>query len=967
MVPTIQVSSELLRELDVFKPLPPSELEWLLRVGKARQLLPRERLRTEVPKPDPNYYFLLHGIVAIALNPATPAASSDIGVSKRPPRNQQFLGYFEPGACFSDAFLSEPGQPQSLRVDCVAANAVSLLEVEQAQLQNLISRHAPWRQQLTESVARARELFLSRQEAKLHVVQDFFLRENYATSSVVRVGRLDQCLDCNKCRDACADRHGTARMARSGLRLGRLTFPVVCRNCHDKPCIAACGFGGLAVDSASGDVHISDRCAGCGACVAQCPNDAIFLTSRPYTVADFPEPVPLSDASGMTNVANLRVVGDVSGSALIRFALNQAVCAVDGIEAAGARPSDALDVAIVGGGPAGLAAAIRCVERGLSYCIFEREQLAATIQAYAKNKHVMAEPSHLALQSSLWFQACSKEDLLARWQQTVRDKNVCIREHTEVKAIEKSTQLFRLHTNKGEFLARHVLVCIGKRGAPRRLGVAGEAHPRVRYALDDPAAYEGQRVLVVGGGDSALEAALALADVDGTAVTLSYRQQAFVRAKADNRARLEAYAAQGRIRVELQSTLLAIEPQAIILATQNGQHSIGNDVVFALLGSDPPIDFLKASGIQVLEPRSSAMAQFAASRGQRQQATKCDHCAGYADRACIAACPTGALIEVETDQLFLEPEPDPLTRIRRFSDAPFLRGVSRRPTHAKNWIALITALLLVGLGLECFLIRTQPERSLLGHYVQATGSHINVSFTSGRGIGHWLGYIGAGAMLASVFYSLRTRIRFFKSWGSQTGWLSAHVWLGLTGPALVTYHSTLKMDRWASIACILMWGVVATGAVRRYVFGRMHSAAGQAEFELDALRLQRRAYLDDLSTSSKSQQSAASRMVRRLIRDDRAERQASSVLSVLPWQGLRDRAALFWLRAFGLQHLPNQADRRALLATLKQWATQRRRSSYYSSLARNLRYWNVVHIVLAIAMGIIATIHIVYGFRYKAY
>ncbi len=212
-------------------------------------------------------------------------------------------------------------------------------------------------------------------------------------------------------------RHGKARMARFGPRLGRLTFPIACRNCYDQPCIAACSFGGIAFDAASGDVHISGRCAGCGACAKQCPNDAISMMWRPYTVADFPDPMPLSDATGMTNVSNLLVAGDISGAALIRLAMNEAVRAVDRIEPSGLPQNDPiLDVAIIGGGPAGLAAAMRCRERQLSYCVFERDQLASTIRGYPKNKHVMAEPSNIALLSSLWFGDCSKEELLARWQ-----------------------------------------------------------------------------------------------------------------------------------------------------------------------------------------------------------------------------------------------------------------------------------------------------------------------------------------------------------------------------------------------------------------------------------------------------------------------------------------------------------------------------------------------------------------------
>jgi len=611
---------------------------------------------------------------------------------------------------------------------------------------------------------------------------------------------------------------------------------------------------------------------------------------RPYTVADFPDPMPLSDANGMTNVSNLLVAGDISGAALIRLAINQAVRAVDRIEPSGAPQNDnVFDVAIIGGGPAGLAAALRCRERQLSYTVLERAQLASTIRDYPKNKRVMAEPSNIALQSSLWFGECSKEELLERWQKTATEEQIRILEQTEVSHIEKGEGLFTIHSNRGRFVAENVLVCVGKRGTPRRLGLPGESHPRVRYLLEDPDACAGKQILVVGGGDSALEVALALADVVETRVTLSYRQAAFARAKVQNRKRMEAYQAAGRIQVQLKSTVVAIEPRVVRLATEHGEMDIPNDIVFALLGADPPTEFLRDAGVQVLQPGSPEIAELATRRGKRQRAIKCDHCAGYANRACLAACPTGALMEVRTNQLFFEAELEPHSGTRRFSDAPFLLGVPGRPARLKSWITACTLLILVCIGLECFLIRTQPENSLLGHTVQATRSRFAVSFTSGRGIGHWFGYVGVGMMLTSILYSARTRIRIFKRWGSQTGWFSAHIWFGFTGAALVTYHSALKLDRWASIACVLMWMVLATGAVGRYLFGRVRSGLGLAEFELDALRGQSRA-----------------------------------------------------------------------------WAAQRRLGNYYRGMDLILRHWNIVHIVLAIAMLILAGTHIVYGFRYKA-
>jgi hypothetical protein len=265
---------------------------------------------------------------------------------------------------------------------------------------------------------------------------------------------------------------------------------------------------------------------------------------------------------------------------------------------------------------------------------------------------------------------------------------------------------------------------------------------------------------------------------------------------------------------------------------------------------------------------------------------------------------------------------------------------------------------LFGIGLEAYLMATAPEASFTARYLQPAPEPAELAFRSSRGFGHWLGYIGASSMLLVLLYSLRARVGFMRGAGRQSGWLSLHMWLGLVGATLVTYHSAFKLDRWIGLGCFAMWIVILTGAVGRYVYGKVHADIGLADFARNALWRGQES-LHELRQTS--------RAVRVLTSDVAPfETRRRWLLWVMLWEELRDRSLLVWLWLFGLPELADRRQRRSVIGICGNLAALRRSLSYLDSARKMLRYWNWVHIGISLVMFVLAGIHIYYGFVYKA-
>ena len=360
-------------------------------------------------------------------------------------------------------------------------------------------------------------------------------------------------------------------------------------------CVTACPEGALGVVDGKATLINAASCIGHGACFAACPFDAIklvFGTER--RGIDIPDVTPQFE----TNVPGIFIAGELGGMGLIRKAAEQGRQAIGHIRQ---RPRGAfdLDVVIVGAGPAGLSAGLAAMEHGLSYRLIEQESsLGGAVFHYPRNKIAMTAPVKLALVGSVKFGEVSKEQLLDFWAGVVRNTGLKIHFQECLVDIGRSADGFVVQTSTGSHHARSVLLAMGRRGTPRKLDVPGEDSAKVVYRLVDAEQYRGQAVLVVGGGDSALEAAVALAAVADVDVTLSYRSDTFSRVKQKNRLLLEQAQQDGRVRVLLGSVVEAIEADQVRLRVADNVQSLRNDAVLVCAGGLLPTPLLQKVGIR---------------------------------------------------------------------------------------------------------------------------------------------------------------------------------------------------------------------------------------------------------------------------------------------------------------------------------------------------------------------------------
>ncbi|MEQ1792612.1 MAG: NAD(P)-binding domain-containing protein [Nitrospira sp.] len=390
-----------------------------------------------------------------------------------------------------------------------------------------------------------------------------------------------------------------AETVKSGVAEPLTLHPVIDTNkcIGSSACVKACPEHALGIVRGKAVLVAPDHCIGHGACEAACPVEAISLVfGTEKRGIDIPQVKPTFE----TNVPGIYIAGELGGMGLIRKGVDQGQRAIETIRKNKSKGSE-LDVLIVGAGPAGISASLAAKEAGLRFVTIEQEDsLGGAIYQYPRRKVAMTAPMTLPIVGKFNKFEISKEELLAFWNKIIRQTGITINFSERMDSLTITGHTFAVKTPKTTYQAKNVLLAIGRRGTPRKLGIPGEEQPKVVYRLIDAEQYRGMHVLVVGGGDSAAEAALAIAAERGTTVTLSCRgDEIFTRPKEKNRQSLRQAVDKGRIKVAVHCQVKEIKPDVVVLEQEGRQGQVKNDAVIVCAGGTLPTPMLKEIGVMV--------------------------------------------------------------------------------------------------------------------------------------------------------------------------------------------------------------------------------------------------------------------------------------------------------------------------------------------------------------------------------
>lgn len=637
-------------------------------------------------------------------------------------------------------------------------------------------------------------------------------------------------------------------------------------------------------------------CIGHGKCALECPVNAITLVfGTSQRGLDLPEVNEWFE----TSRAGVHIVGELGGMGLIKNAIVQGVQVSEYLgrtmKPSGGDPE--VDVVIVGAGPAGIATAMGLRQAGLNFRLLEREAIGGIVAHYPRQKVVMTERVTMPLFGKFGQALISKEELLELFHDAIKKGQLNVELDVKVEKVDGADGHFTVQTNKGPVRGKKVVLAVGRAGTPRKLGVPGEELPKVAYRLIDAEQYQRSRVLVVGGGDAALEAAIQIAEETEAEVALSYRNAELGKARDANKKRFKELVQEGRIFAFMPSTIRGVTTKSVRLEVSGKPLELKNDYVIACLGGEPPTEFLKAAGVGMQRLHGEELG--AKARGGAPSA------------------------KLEAEYRFQ----------RRLAFGLFTLG------------AVIVALLFI-LGQDYYRLS-----------VVARAKHPAHTFLKPAGDwGHGVGIVATLFMLSNFLYVVRKRWERLKGFSSIRNWLTFHQFVGFMSPLVIAFHAAFQSNNLLATATTVSLAIVVlTGVLGRFIFGLVPSGdghkteLGELTKRYETLKARAEVELEDTTTDSFQ--------VGEVLAHVTHAPQDRSLLAFffhVPMLRLRDELDLRRVRRV----FTSEANFREFRANFAKLRVMQVQVTFFRALKRLMSVWRIFHVVLAVCLVVMIAAHI---------